>query len=315
MMTLPNESSINRKILKLLKPEIHLQFPAVSKNSCGYRIDAIKEQSDLQKIIAGSEGTLGIIISAKLKTFRLPKEKLLIILAYKTMKNAALEVPEILKLNPSAVEIIDRNIIKHFNTKISCNANCLLFIEFDEKIIENKNNIKKLTSGRILEMIANQNEIKQWWNFRNRALSYSLKSFSKKGTMSLPIEDAAVPVDKLPILLNEISKLALKHKMKVIMYGHAGNGNLHVRPILKHGNSRRIKKIASEFFLKVIAIGGSITGEHGDGLARSEFVKLQYGNEIYSIFKKIKNEFDPKNILNPDKIITKKTMIAKSFYS
>jgi len=71
-------------------------------------------------------------------------------------------------------------------------------------------------------------------------------------------------------------------------------------------------KIASEFFSEVIAIGGSITGEHGDGLARSEFVRLQYGNEVYSIFKKIKKEFDPNNILNPGKIISNQSTITRN---
>ena len=312
MITLPNESSISRKILKLLKPEIQMRFPQVSKNSCGYRIDKIKAKSDLQKIIAGSEGTLGIIISAKLRTFCLPKEKLLTILAYKTMKNAVSEVPEILKLCPSAVEIIDRNIAKHVNARITRKPNCLLFVEFDENLAENKKNIQKLTSGKIIKMIADVRKIKQWWNFRNLALSYSLRSISKEETMLPAIEDATVPVEKLPVLLNVISKLASKYRMKVIVYGHAGNGNLHIRSILKKQNSHIIKKIASEFFVKVVTIGGSITGEHGDGLARSEFVKLQYGSEVYSIFKKIKKEFDPKNILNPDKVITRKTMITKN---
>ena len=312
MITLPNESGISRKILKLLKPEIQIRFPQVSKNSCGYRIDKIKVKSDLQKIIAGSEGTLGIIISAKLRTFCSPKEKLLTILAYKTMKNAVSEVPEILKLCPSAVEIIDRNIAKHVIPRITHKPNCLLFVEFDEKITENKKNIQKLTSGKIIKMIADARNIKQWWNFRNSALAYSLRSISKEETILPAIEDATVAVEKLPALLDVISKLASKYKMKVIVYGHAGNGNLHIRPILKQQNRRIIKTIATEFFLKVVTMGGSITGEHGDGLARSEFVKLQYGSEVYFIFKKIKKEFDPKNILNPDKVLTRKTMITKN---
>jgi glycolate dehydrogenase FAD-linked subunit len=298
--------------LKLLKPEIQLRYPQVSKNSCGYRIDKIKSESDLQKIIAGSEGTLGIIISAKLRTFCVPKEKLLMILSYKIMKNALSEVPEILGLGPSAVEIIDHNVAKHIKARIPRKTGCLLFVEFDENLSKSKKTILKLTSGKIIKIVKDKRKIKRWWNFRNSALSFSLRSISKKETMPSVIEDAAVPVEKLPVLLNVISKLASKYKIKTIIYGHAGNGNLHIRPILKRGNKHLIKKVAVEFFSKVIAMGGTITGEHGDGLARSEFVKLQYGSEVYSVFQKIKKEFDPQNILNPDKIITRKTMITKN---
>jgi len=312
LVTLPNESLLSRKMLKLLKPEIQLRFPQVSKNSCGYRIDKIKSESDLHKIIAGSEGTLGIIISAKLRTFCIPKEKFLTILAYKSVKHAVIEVPEILKLGPSAVEIIDHNIAKHVKDKIAQKTNCLLFIEFDENLAQSKRKLQKLASGKIIETTTEKDKIKQWWDFRNLALSYSLRSISKKETMPSVIEDATVSVDKLPVLLDVISKLSSKYKMKTVIYGHAGNGNLHTRPILKRGNKHIIKKIAAEFFSKIVIVGGSITGEHGDGLARSEFVKFQYGDEVYSIFKKIKKEFDPKNILNQDRIITRKTMIIKN---
>ena len=98
----------------------------------------------------------------------------------------------------------------------------------------------------------------------------------------------------------------------MIIYGHAGNGNLHIRSILRQRDIRLIKNIASEFFSGVISIGGSISGEHGDGLARSEFVKLQYDAKIYSIFKHIKKQFDPENILNPGKIISTQSTVTRN---
>ncbi|MGI0007448.1 MAG: FAD-binding oxidoreductase, partial [Nitrosotalea sp.] len=103
-----------------------------------------------------------------------------------------------------------------------------------------------------------------------------------------------------------------KYGLRVIVYGHAGNGNLHMRPILKQKNLGMIKTITTEFFTAVISIGGSITGEHGDGLARSEFVKLQYDTKTYSIFKEIKKQFDPENILNPGKIISSQSTVTRN---
>ena len=100
-----------------------------------------------------------------------------------------------------------------------------------------------------------------------------------------------------------------------MVYGHAGNGNIHVRLISDRKIIPNIKNIAIQYFNEVIKLGGTITGEHGDGLARSEFVKRQYGSKNYQIFKQIKKFFDPKNVLNPDKIITKKSMIVKNLKS
>jgi glycolate oxidase len=154
--------------------------------------------------------------------------------------------------------------------------------------------------------------IKKLWSFRNSALSYSLKSIAKSETMPTIIEDAVVPVKRLPLLLKILYIISKKYHMKTIIYGHAGNGNLHIRPILKKSDKHIIMKIAIEFFSGVISIGGSITGEHGDGLARSEFVKLQYGNEVYPILEKIKKQFDPKNILNPGKIISNQSTITRN---
>jgi glycolate oxidase len=301
IVTLPKKGHITKKILGLIIPQTQKQFPCVSKNSCGYRIDKVTSYSNVQKIMAGSEGTLGIIISAKLKTFLLPKQAVLIIIAYKTLKEAAIDVPKILRLGPSAVEIIDHNIIQHIAHKMPNGTKCLLFVEFDNRISKKRTKVQQISSGKTILSTTRYNQIAQWWTYRNSALSYSLKSISKQEIASSIIEDATVPVHRLPLLLDLVKYLASRYPMRVIIYGHAGNGNLHIRPILKKKDRGLIKKIALEFFSGVISIGGTITGEHGDGLARSEFVKLQYGSDTYSVFKKVKQFFDPTNTLNPGK--------------
>ncbi len=303
LISLPKKRSVVKKILKIIDPEIRRQFPKVSKNSCGYRIEKIKTNSDVQKIIAGSEGTLGIIISAKLKTIPLPKQTVLIIVSYMTLKDAVSDVPNIIKLGPSAVEIIDHNIAARIATRLPRGTGCLLFIEFDENISKKKASVKRLLSGKIVASTSSTKQTSQWWTYRNSALSYTLRKISKQETVSTLIEDATVPVHRLPLLLDLIEYLTSKYPMKVIIYGHAGNGNLHIRPILKRKDKHLIRKIAKEFFSGVISIGGTITGEHGDGLARTEFVKLQYGNKTYSIFRKVKRFLDPTNTFNPGKIV------------
>jgi FAD/FMN-containing dehydrogenase len=311
IISLPSSSRFS-KVFDLIKPHMNKQFPRVSKNSCGYRIDHVTKKSDLQKIIAGSEGTLGIILSAKIKTFPIRKKTMLSILSYMTIKQAARDVTKIIRLKPSALEIIDYNIAKNINIKLAKDAECLLFVEFDDNVKKCMNQLKNITCGKIIRILQKNDDIKKWWNFRNAALSYSLRSIDPKQSMPTIIEDAVVPVENLELLVDIIKETSKKYGLRFVLYGHAGNGNLHIRPILRRENKNIIKKIARGYFKKVVEIGGSITGEHGDGLARSEFVRLQYGNEVYSVFEKIKNRFDPQNILNPGKIISCKTTVTKN---
>src|SRR5579872_614423 len=289
-----------------------MPFPKVSKNSCGYRIDRISSEKDLHKLIAGSEGTLGIIVSAKLRTYTSPRNTLLFIIHYKTLIDAARDVSKIVELKPSAVEIIDSNITKHVKIKVPSHTGCLLFVEFDNMIQSNRKKIYKITSGRIIKTESSSDRIKKLWNFRNSALTYSLQSITKHETMPTLIEDAVVPVKRLPLLLRMLGMVSKKYGLRVIIYGHAGNGNLHIRPILRQKDVHLIKKIALEFFSGIIELGGSITGEHGDGLARSEFVKMQYGKKTHSVFMQIKKQFDPKNILNPGKIISTHSTVTRN---
>lgn len=237
---------------------------------------------------------------------------MLLVIQYKTLLEAVKDVPRITALKPSAVELVDDNIVKHIKIKIPFQTGCLLFVEFDDKIESNKKHIQNAALGKIIKTESNTNKIKELWSFRNSALAFSLKSITKNETMPTIIEDAVVPVRRLPLLLKILDIISKRYDLKMIVYGHAGNGNLHIRPILKRKDKHLIRKIASEFFSSVIEIGGSITGEHGDGLARSEFVKLQYSNEVYSVFKKIKKQFDPKNILNPGKIISNQSTVTKN---
>ncbi|TSA17026.1 MAG: FAD-binding oxidoreductase [Nitrosopumilales archaeon] len=312
-INLPSKSQFGNKILKMINRSIQEKFPHVSKNSCGYRLDKITKKTDLQKIIAGSEGTLGIIISAKIKILPLPKKKILFILSYRNLKCAVIDSAKIVKLAPSALELIDKNIIEHIKFDFPAKTGCLLFVEFDSDIEKSRANLGKIiTDAKIIKTLTKKDEVKKWWGIRNSALGFSLRSITPNQSLPTLIEDATVSVEKLVLLVDIIKKISKKYKLYIVTYGHAGNGNLHIRPIIRYKNKKLMKKIAIEFFSKVIEIGGSITGEHGDGLARSEFVKLQYGSDVYSVFKKIKQEFDPKNILNPDKIITTKSSMTEN---
>lgn len=312
-ITLPKNIKVSKKILELSKKIDVKKFPNVTKNSSGFRIDKIKSIGDSHKIIVGSEGTLGIVLSIKLKIRDNPKKRVLFIIEYKSIIDASMNCIKINKTNPSAIEFVDKTTLKQINYKFSPKTKCLLFVEYDENIKLNEKKLPSIVTGKIVKNLKKDFEINAWWRYRDSSLYYSLKSIKKDERIPHIIEDAAVPLEKLSEIFRILKKLNKKYKTKSIAYGHAGNGNIHVRLISKNKETAIIKKIAQEYFDEIIQLGGTITAEHGDGLARSEFVKKQYGNENYKIFKEIKLYFDPKRILNPGKIITEKSTIIKNF--
>ena len=311
-ITLPKNKKIADKIIKFAKNIESEKFPNVTKNSSGYRIDKIKTIRDSHRVIIGSEGTLGIILSAKLKIKNNPKKRILFVIEYKSINNAAKNCIEINNTNPSAIEFVDRTTLNQIKFKFNKKSKCLLFVEYDEKIISHERQLKPIVTGKIIKKLQKKEEINQWWRYRDSSLQYSLKSIKKEKRVPHVIEDAAIPLKDLPKLFSILNKINKKYNTKSIVYGHAGNGNVHVRLISNRQKIEIIKKIAIEYFDEIIKLGGTITAEHGDGLARSEFIRRQYGAKNYRIFKEIKEFFDPENVLNPGKIITNKSTVIKN---
>jgi len=309
---LPKNKNIGKGIFEIIKIN-HEKIPKSSKNSSGYRIDKIKSHKDAHKIIIGSEGTLGIILSAKLNIIDNPKKRILFVIEYKSIFEAAKNSLEINKTGPSTLEFVDKNTLKQIKFNFSKNTKCLLFVEYDEKIETREKEVKRISSGKIVQKLDKNQDMKKWWRFRDASLHYSLKSIEKEKRIPHVIEDASVPLENLPKLFSVVKKIEKMYKVKSIMYGHMGNGNIHVRLISDGIDDKSIKNIAIQYFDEIIKNKGTISAEHGDGLARSEFVKQQYGKKNFQVFKKIKKYMDPNNILNPGKIITTKSSVIKNF--
>ena len=202
--------------------------------------------------------------------------------------------------------------MKQIKFNFSKKAKCLLYVEYDENIKKSEKEINLKNSGKIIQKLTTDLEMSKWWRYRDASLHYSLKSIKKENKVPHIIEDAAVPLERISELFSILKKIEKKYKTKMISYGHIGNGNIHVRLIMKRKKTEIIKKIAAEYFTEIIKNQGTISAEHGDGLARSEYVKQQYGHKNFQIFKKIKQQMDPKNILNPGKIISKKSTVVKN---
>ena len=311
-ITLPQNKRVGKKILAFAKKIDKNKFPNVTKNSSGYRIDKVKSINDSHKVIIGSEGTLGIILSAKLMIKDNPRKRILFVIEYESIRDTIKNCIEINETKPSAIEFVDRTTLNQIKFKFDKKIKCLLFVEYDEKISANEKRIKLIITGKIIKKLKRNSDISQWWKYRDSSLHYSLKSIKKGKKMPHVIEDAAVPLKNLQKLFVVINKINKKYKTRSIIYGHAGNGNIHVHLVLDIKKITIIKNIAIQYFDEVIKLGGTITAEHGDGLARSEFVKRQYGAKNYKVFKEIKKFFDPTNMLNPGKIITKKSTIIEN---
>ena len=231
---------------------------------------------------------------------------------YESIRDAIKNCIEINKTEPSAIEFVDRATLIQIKFKFNKKTKCLLFVEFDERVDSNEKIVKSIITGKIVKKLKKDLDILQWWKYRDSSLHYSLKSIKKEKRIPHLIEDAAVPLENLQKLFSVLNKINKKYKTRSIVYGHVGNGNIHVRLVSDRKKITFIKNIAIQYFEEVIKLGGTISAEHGDGLARSEFIKMQYGAKNYRVFKEIKKFFDPKNVLNTGKIITKKSTIVKN---
>jgi glycolate oxidase len=304
-----------KKMTDILVPKLGLIkriYPKVNKNSCGYRLDSIfdEERFHPQRIFLASEGTLGIVTKAKLLTLNIPEFRHLCLLSFPDVEEAARSIPLILKHKPVAVELLDG----YSNVKVkpddNLRKNCTLLVEFHGEIITQlekgaKNfEIEVSQFAQVLESTTDPASIEKIWHQRKNALNSVLKmTVGSRSSLGI-IEDTIVDPSLLAQFVVFLTNLYKKYKVDYVIYGHAGDGNLHTRPIIETGqdfHESLIEEMASNVFKYIISHGGSISAEHGDGLARVKYIPKMYGVDIYRIFVRIKEIFDEKNIMNPGK--------------
>ncbi|MCS7141945.1 MAG: FAD-binding protein [Candidatus Nitrosocaldus sp.] len=323
------EARIARELYNIIAPKMGIireGFPKVSKNSSGYRIDRVlldDSTVDLAKLFVGSEGTLGIVVRAVLRIIDMPRFRALALLAFDDTYNASLHARDVVRLGPSALELIDRTVMDMARGidgrdgdgeggLFDKGYDCMLFVEFDgnsmDDLMRRMDMLMSLSSNarglRHVRCSYDEDEVARLWEVRKRALAYTMKVRVGKGKPVAFIEDPVVAVDLLPELVDALRRVYGRYGIQYSLYGHAGDGNLHTRPILDLSNDssiRVMRALADELFHIVKGMNGSISAEHGDGLARSEFVRMLYGDEIYSLFVKVKSMLDPKGIMNPGK--------------
>ena len=274
---------------------------------------------NLAALLAGSEGTLAVIRRARLRLVAKPRHTILAVLAYASVAQACDAVPSLLLHNPSAVELIPQSLIRLARSVPAAAHNltwlqalpagddpaALLVLEFaGDDPAALKNRARVLGSEVLLaETAAAQ---KQVWEVRKMGLGI-LQSRPGEPRLVTFIEDMAVPVDRLGEFVREMERIMAAQGTYGDFYAHASAGCLHMRPVLNiktaHGLAA-MRSIAAQAAELVARLGGTMSGEHGDGIARSEWLERVYGPEITAAFRQLKQAADPANLLNPGKIVS-----------
>ncbi len=276
---------------------------------------------NLAPLLAGSEGTLGIIQRATLNLVPLPKFTILGLLPFPSLVEACSAIPGLLVHNPSAIELIPQSIIHlahsvpayatrlGFLDQLGIEAQIILVIEFSgEDIGQLHSQVKSL--GEDILIATTPAEQQQVWDVRKVGLGILASRPGDHKTTAF-IEDMSVPVEYLGEFVQEIERILDAYGVTGEIYGHASVGCLHIRPILNLKDARDVsalRSIAQEAVSLVVRLGGSVSGEHGDGLARSEWLSQMFGSEIVRAFYELKQAADPDGIMNPGKIVASPPM-------
>ncbi|QCK14325.1 FAD-binding and (Fe-S)-binding domain-containing protein [Mangrovivirga cuniculi] len=332
------ERDVYRKALELLSPEenrklIEDTFPkkTIHRRNTGYALDLLSDaevfgSSDQQfnfcKLIAGSEGTLAFITEIKVNVLPTPpKYTALVCPHFETIYDSLKANLIGLKFNPSASELMDDKILERTKGNIEQRKN-RFFVQGNPEailIIELKKNseeeLKKATEELIEALKAEGlgyhypivwgEDTKKVWTLRKAGLGL-LSNVPGDAKPAPVIEDTAVDVNDLPEYINEFNEILAKHNMSCVHYAHAGSGELHLRPLLNLKTSEgqhEFRLIAEEISKLVKKYKGSLSGEHGDGRLRAEFISYMVGEKAYEMMRQIKYSWDPDNIFNPGKIV------------
>lgn len=320
-----NEGLIYRGIRDLLTQnanEIRHRYPKVIRRSGGYPLDALVDANpcNLAKLICGSEGTLGVILEAKLKLTPLPRFSAVCLAHFDTLDACLRASAAIVAQNPSAVELIDGVILRqartHPMTRDVCKLlegepDAILIIEVQgDNLDATIGHIKRIADGLLgsayaMPVMAEPKAIQAVWQLRSSALGLMTNIQGSKKPVPY-IEDAAVPPEHLADYVAEVLAICSKYNQPVSMFGHASVGLMHIRPLHDLHESTeiaRMKQIQEDVFPLVKKYGGSWSGEHGDGIVRGGFNKRFFGDQLYNAFREVKQLFDPEGRMNPGKVI------------
>ncbi|HEY5901780.1 MAG TPA: FAD-linked oxidase C-terminal domain-containing protein [Anaerolineales bacterium] len=322
---------------------IRQEYPRSWRNSAGYRLNYLLPWSpaappqwqgghegggigyppvrpstlNLAPLLAGSEGTLAVIRRATVNLVPRPKFTALAVLAYADIAAACDDVPRLLTLGPSAIELIPQSIVRLAQSVpayaaqaalLAMPADALLAVEFSGNEAAGPLEAARALKPAVLaESAADQARV---WSVRKVGLGLLASRAGDAKTVAF-IEDCAIPVERLGAFVRGLEVILGEHGVQAEYYAHASAGCLHVRPILDLKRQVPLMRSIAEATLQLtLSLGGSMSSEHGDGLARSEWLRRTYGEDVLDAMRSLKQAADPRRILNPGKILDAPPMDA-----
>ena len=321
------EGRVHREVARLAqehRSEILARYPKIMRRVSGYNLDEfIKPQPfNLSRILVGSEGTLGTVVEAKMRLVPKPKWTALDVIHFDDDLEALRASQVILETAPYALESTDKMILNLARGNIvqsqrlgfvQGNPSSLLMVEYaGDTEAQVKEQVYKLEEVRKAQHIGyaatlafKPEEVKAVWGVRKAGLGLLLGTKGDKKPIAF-VEDTAVAPAKLPEFIKRFREIITRHDAIAGYYGHCSVGCMHIRPLIDLKEASEMKKmvsIADAISDLVLEFNGAMSGEHGDGLARSHFNQKLFGAVLYEAFRQVKRVFDPKNLMNPGKIV------------
>ena len=313
-----------RRIAYANRDEIERRFPKILRRVSGYNLDDFTGGApmNLTRMIGASEGTLAVVTEARVNLVPAPTMRGTAAVHFRGLVESMEATVAILEHGPSAVEMIGEMIIRncrvnpgyrHLLDWVQGDPQSLVFVEFygdstaelDAKLDALKADLARRNLGYAVVTSSDPARQRHIWSLREAGLGLAMAV--KGDAKPLPyVEDTAVSPELLPEYVARFEEIIRAHDTEAAYYGHASTGCLHIRPIVNVKTAAGLDKmesIASQVADLVREFGGSLSGEHGDGIVRGAFMERMYGAELYQAFKEIKQTFDPDGLMNPGKVI------------
>ena len=319
--------------------EVNRRYPKILRRVGGYNLDAFTDSTrpfNLAHLIVGSEGTLGLVVEARVNLVPLPRAKAVLTIAFDDLLDALGATPALLEHRPAAIEVMDRFILDHARENATLDAvrravlqgeetpGALLCVElYADDAAELPGRLEAIErdlaargiearTSRALDPAAQA----RIWQLRQASLGLSMAMKGDAKSLSF-VEDTAVAPERLRDYIARFLQVVRRHGSTTGVYAHASVGCLHVRPVVNlktDAGVRQFEAIANDIAALVLEFGGALSGEHGDGLVRGPFIERMFGAELYAAFRTIKQTFDPAGLFNPGKIVDSPPLTANLRY-
>jgi FAD/FMN-containing dehydrogenase/Fe-S oxidoreductase len=318
-----------RRLVEENQAEIDAKYPSLKRSVSGYNLHKVVYENDegeevinLSKLFVGSEGTLGVVVEATVSLVTKPEETALALYCFEDLVATMRAVPEALEFEVSAVELMDDEVFRlaaesdgyaEYVDVIPEGTAAALMLEFDSELVEDfeaavaETNEQFVDEGEAFDVVEAYSEKSQAdvWKLRKAAIPL-LMSLDGDPKPYPFIEDATVPPAELAEYVQGFEAVLEDHGTSAAYFAHAGAGTLHIRPILNLKSDEGIqamRSITDDVTDLVLEHHGAFSGEHGDGMARTEFTPKMYGDQLWTAFKQLKTAFDPEWLLHPGNVV------------